>query len=74
LLARHEVIADYRRVHRLVAAASSLKRRSGGKSSGLATHVGRYAVARGFGWMFSGSKLPVPRLLDRVLDLLPNGR
>jgi flavin-dependent dehydrogenase len=74
-LARHEVIADYRRVHRLVAAASSLKRRSGGgKPSNLATNVGRYAVARGFGWMFSGTKLPVPRLLDRVLDLRPNGR
>jgi flavin-dependent dehydrogenase len=73
-LARHEVIADYHRVHRLVAAASKLKRRTAARSRGLGSSVGRYAVARGFGWMFSGAKLPVPRLLDRVLDLLPEGR
>lgn len=72
-LARHEVIADYRRVHRLVGAASRLKRRTA-PSTSLASSVGRYAVARGFGWMFSGAKLPAPRLLDRVLDLLPDGR
>jgi flavin-dependent dehydrogenase len=68
-LAHHEVIADYTRVHRLAAAAGSLKRRGPGAPSAL----GRYAVARGFGWMFSGAKLPAPRLLDRLLDLLPAG-
>jgi len=72
-LARHEVIADYRRVHRAVAAASKLKRRAAARPSSLASRVGRYAVARGFGWMFSGARLPMPRLLDRVLDLLPDG-
>ncbi len=69
-LARHEVIADYHRVHRLAGAAGKLKRRTQAGSS----RIGRYAVARGFGWMFSGARLPVPRLLDRVLDLLPEGR
>jgi flavin-dependent dehydrogenase len=69
-LARHEVIADYRRVHRVVAAAGRIPRRRTRRSSRL----GGYAVARGFGWMFSGARLPVPRLLDRVLDLLPEGR
>jgi flavin-dependent dehydrogenase len=73
-LAGHEVIADYHRVHRLAAAASRLKRRARARPSGLPARVGRYAVARGFGWMFSGAKLPVPRLLDRALDLLPEGR
>jgi flavin-dependent dehydrogenase len=73
-LARHEVIADYHRVHRLVGAASKLKRRAAAGSPGLASALGRYAVARGFGWLFSGAKLPAPRLLDRVLDLLPDGR
>jgi flavin-dependent dehydrogenase len=77
-LARHEVIADYHRVHRLVAAASALKRRTAASSSGLTSRLtsrlGSYAVARGFGWMFSGARLPAPRLLDRVLDLLPDGR
>ena len=73
-LARHEVIADYRRVHRLVAAASKLKRRAAARPAGLPSRAGRYAVARGFGWLFSGAKLPAPRLLDRALDLLPGGR
>ena len=72
-LARHEVIADYHRVHRLLAAASKLRRRAATPPR-VAASVGRYAVARGFGWMFSGARLPAPRLLDRVLDLLPDGR
>jgi flavin-dependent dehydrogenase len=66
-LARHDVIADYRLVHRLVAAASKLK----GRTSTSPSKLGRYAVARGFAWMFSGKQLPAPRLLDRALDLLP---
>ena len=70
-LARHEVIADYGRVQRLVAAAGRLKRR--GTSSSPASSLARYAVARGFGWMFAGRKLPAPRLLDRLLDLVPAG-
>ncbi len=70
-LARHPVIADYQRVHRLVGAARALKRRSSGARP---SRLARYAVARGFGWMFSGAKLPMPRLLDRVLDLLPAER
>jgi flavin-dependent dehydrogenase len=70
-LARHPVIADYHRVHRVVAAARSLGRNRSAPSRLWASSVGRRAVARGFGWMFSGAKLPAPRLLDRVLDLLP---
>jgi menaquinone-9 beta-reductase len=73
-LARHEVIADYRRVHRLLAAASKLKRRTAASPGGRSSRAGRYAVARGFGWMFSGARLPAPRLLDRLLGLSPDGR
>lgn len=74
-LAAHEVIADYRRVHRVMRAAGRLKRGNTSTSvSSLTSNLSRYAVARGFGWMFSGTKLPVPRLLDRVLDLLPERR
>lgn len=73
-LARHEVIADFGRVHRLVAAAGKLKRRAAARSPGLAARLGGYAIARGFGWMFSGARLPAPRLLDRVLGLSPEGR
>jgi hypothetical protein len=29
------------------------------------------AVAGAFAWMFSGARLPAPRLLDLVLDLVP---
>jgi flavin-dependent dehydrogenase len=73
-LARHPVLADYRRVHRLVGAASKLKRRLDITASPTRDAAGRYAVARGFGWMFSGAKLPMPRLLDRVLAMLPEAR
>ena len=65
-LARDELIADYQRVHGLVAAAAAVTARPGTRS-----RVGRYVVARGFAWMFSGAKLPVPRVLDRLLDLVP---
>ncbi|MBA2541988.1 MAG: FAD-dependent oxidoreductase [Deltaproteobacteria bacterium] len=68
-LARHEVIADYRRVHRVMAAARRLRRPS--PESSRSSRLGRYAVARGFAWMFSGSKLPLPGLVDRALDLMP---
>jgi len=72
-LARHPVIADYRLAHRVVNAVKTLKHRAV-EPAGRASKLGSYAVARGFGWMFSGAKLPAPRLLDRVLDLLPSGR
>jgi flavin-dependent dehydrogenase len=68
-LGRDPVIGDYRRVHRIVDAAGRLKRRSSRSS-----RLGRFAVARGFGWMFSGAKLPLPRVIDRILDLLPESR
>ena len=58
-LARDEVIADYRRVHRLLGAA--------GKVTHRPSRLGGYAIARGFAWLFSGARLPAPRLLDRAL-------
>jgi flavin-dependent dehydrogenase len=71
-LAKHEVIADYHRVARLLGAAKGLRRRSTGTS--VMSRIGRYAVVRGFGWMFSGVPLPAGRLVDRVLDLMPKGQ
>jgi flavin-dependent dehydrogenase len=66
-LSAHPVLADYRRVFRLREAASVLGgRRSGG---GPASRFGRRALASGFAWMFSGARLPAPRLVDAGLAL-----
>lgn len=75
-LARHPVIADYHRVHRVTAAARAWKRRAPAQPARARrpSRLGRYAVARGFGWLFTGAQLPLPRLIDRVLDLLPEER
>jgi len=82
LLRRDPVLADYRRVHAALDAARALRDRiaririggapapsappqDGGPRRGRA--FGRTAVARGFAWLFSGAKLPAPRLLDLML-------
>jgi menaquinone-9 beta-reductase len=74
-LARHPVIADYHRVHRVMGAARAwLDRRGAPRGTARPpSRLASYAVARGFGWMFSGAALPAPRLLDRVLELVPQG-
>jgi flavin-dependent dehydrogenase len=70
-LAAHPVIADYRRVFRLRRAATARPR--GGSSDRAwnrapgASRLGRRALARGFAWMFSGARLPAPRLVDLAL-------
>ncbi|MDQ3368420.1 MAG: NAD(P)/FAD-dependent oxidoreductase [Myxococcota bacterium] len=61
------VLADYRRVHRIVGAATQLKRRMPARAGGRGSELGRAVVARGFAWMFSGKRLPGGRLLDAVL-------
>jgi flavin-dependent dehydrogenase len=66
-LAAHPVMEDYRRVFRLREAAGAL---SGSRpSSGPGSRLGRGAVARGFARMFSGARLPAPRLIDAGLAL-----
>jgi len=68
------VLADYRRVHSAMAAARKLRDRipaftgrGNGNRRARPGSLGQTAVARGFAWMFSGAKLPAPRLLDLVL-------
>jgi flavin-dependent dehydrogenase len=70
-LAAHPVLADYRRVFRLREAAGALGRRpsSGAGSARPGARLARRAVARGFAWMFSGARLPAPRLVDAGLAL-----
>jgi flavin-dependent dehydrogenase len=72
-LVAHPVIADYRRVFRLRRAVAGPGRRSlhrAARSSPRASggsRLGRRALARGFAWMFSGARLPAPRLVDLAL-------
>jgi flavin-dependent dehydrogenase len=68
-LAAHPVIQDYRRVFRLRETVATLApgRKIDGRRPGPA--LGRRAVARGFAWMFSGARLPVPRLIDAGLTI-----
>ncbi len=76
-LGAHPVIEDYRRVFRLREAAAALAGRStegGGNAHGNVHAAGkrgsglaRRAVANGFAWMFSGARLPAPRLVDAGL-------
>ena len=79
-LRRDPVIADYRRVHAAMEAGRKLRDRyralrtngpRGGSEAAATPATGRRftdrAVARTFAWMFSGARLPAPRLLDLVL-------
>ena len=41
---------------------------SNGEGKGKGTGKADKLVARGFAWMFSGARMPAPRLVDFVLD------
>jgi flavin-dependent dehydrogenase len=64
-LRAHPLLDDYRRVYRLLELARKLPRKQGGKPGPLS----RKAMARGFAWMFSGARLPAPRLIDVVMEV-----
>ncbi|HEX8108995.1 MAG TPA: hypothetical protein VF516_14785, partial [Kofleriaceae bacterium] len=40
---------------------------AGAHAPAAGSSVGTATIARGFAWMFSGAKLPAPRLLDLLL-------
>ena len=73
------VLSDYRRLHRLREAGSALgRRRNGsgepdgernGQRNGArpVARLGKRAVASTFAWLFSGARLPAPRLIDLAL-------
>jgi flavin-dependent dehydrogenase len=63
-LRAHPVIADYMRVHALLEAGRRLRR---GGPARRGSRLGRVLTARTFAWMFSGARLPAPRLFDAVL-------
>jgi flavin-dependent dehydrogenase len=70
-LRAHPVIDDYRRVFRLREAGSALASRGpappGRAAGSAAARLGRRSIAAGFAWMFSGARLPAPRLIDLAL-------
>lgn len=75
-LAAHPVMQDYRRIFDLrqaaivagrstaAALAGSLARSAGRQAT---PRLGHRAIATGFAWMFSGARLPAPRLVDLAL-------
>jgi len=67
-LRAHPVMADYGRVFRARQVATTVSRRSTGPV-GTRSRLARRALARGFVWMFSGARLPAPRLVDAGLAL-----
>jgi flavin-dependent dehydrogenase len=73
-LRAHPLIQEYRRTYRVVEAGRRIKNRTSGSDSGSRSDSGKRIgradrfVARGFAWMFSGSRLPAPKLIDFVLD------
>jgi menaquinone-9 beta-reductase len=82
-LRRDPVLADYRRVHGAMGAIRKLRDRLSGRGGRArdaprpetdavparspGSTVADATIARGFAWMFSGGKLPAPRILDLVL-------
>lgn len=69
-LAAHPVLADYRRVFQLRELGGSLKSKTSrppGRVASALAGPARRAVASGFAWMFSGARLPAPRLIDLAL-------
>jgi menaquinone-9 beta-reductase len=76
-LRAHPVLADYARVFRLRELGSARARNGAGAhppvrlpGRRVLARTGRRAVAHGFAWMFSGARLPAPRLVDLVLRSL----
>ncbi len=64
------LLADYRRTYRVVEAARALRARRPGNGKAAGSGRADRLVARGFAWMFSGARLPAPRVIDFMLDRL----
>jgi len=71
-LRAHPLIDEYRRTYRVLELARKLnrKRKRNGSTAGAGDGTKRFdrTVVRAFAWMFSGARLPAPRLIDLVLD------
>ena len=77
-LAAHPVFADYRRLSRVIAARRGRRDPSFDRAANITPAVaqphswpGRLAqraLMNGFAWMFSGARLPAPKIIDAGLD------
>src|SRR3569623_1255127 len=67
----HPSLSDFRRVHLLL----ELARRARGNgptrpdAKPKTNKLARRAMAQGFAWMFSGARLPMPRVIDAVMEV-----
>jgi flavin-dependent dehydrogenase len=68
-LRAHPLLADYRRTYRLLELARKLRSNGPARPAKRPGKLTRRAVARGFAWMFSGARLPVPRVIDAVMEV-----
>lgn len=81
-LRAHPILDDYRRVMRARDAFSRLGRKPStgngharnARGGGRVERVAGSAVAAGFAWMFSGARLPAPRLVDLALSAMERSR
>jgi hypothetical protein len=72
------VIADYRRLSRAIAARRRRREPSSDPTPSIApaaappqswpARLGQRALMNGFAWMFSGARLPAPKIIDAGLD------
>jgi menaquinone-9 beta-reductase len=69
-LAAHPVFADYRRLSRLsrVIAGRGRRRAPGTPPGSWPARLAERALMNGFAWMFSGTKLPAPKIIDAGLE------
>jgi len=74
-LRAHTIYRDYARVLELRNLISDIPRGDGDAATpsappapaGRASRLASRAIASGFAWMFSGARLPAPRVIDLVL-------
>jgi len=75
-LGGHALLDEYRRIQRLREAAAALHRRRAGRrarptaaaAAATGSRLERRLATSAFAWMFSGGRLPAPRLVDLGLD------
>jgi len=68
-LRTHPILADFRRVHGLLELGRKVRKPAANGAAKPPGKLGRRAMAQGFAWMFSGARLPMPRLIDAVMEV-----